>query len=399
MPIELTDAGIKALRPRRERYEVGDLGTNLRLRVWPNGSKRWSVMYHRRDGALRRLSLGPFGSKPPALSLAAARRRAAEVLADARRGADPQGERRAARAAGASKRAGAKLGDLLDQFIVDQAPTWRPATLAGWKRYIAADLRPALGRRVPAEITPDDIIRFVEDLKRQRGPISVARAYEALRRFFRWAAARRKIPASPCANLEARELVARAKISDRVFDDVELVAILAGATATRWRHVVALVLYTGCRGSEARGAEWSEVDERAQLWTIPASRSKTGERRRVPLSSGAVAVLDELRGDDERWLFPAPTASGHQERDSSTVDRVRRISGVEDFNLHHVRRTVRQRLTDRGVALHVAEAVLGHLPPKIVRTYSPSWEPLKEMAAALESWGAEIARIAGNRLV
>ncbi len=395
MAVKLTDGGIRALEPKRARYEVGDEGNALRLRVWPNGAKKWSVVYRRADGVQRRLTLGAYGAEEPALSLARARKRARQVLTDVSRGADPQGERKATRAAGASRRDASKVADLVDAFVKDQGPTWRPATLAGWKRFVKADIKTApIAKMLPAEVTADDVVRFVEALKRRRGPVSVARCFEVLRRAFRWAAARRLVPVSPCANLEARELVARAKVSDRVFDDVELVAILAGAAVTRWRLLVPLVLLTGVRGGEARSAEWKDIDAKARLWTIPAEKSKNGERHRVPLSSGALGVLDELRGQDERWLFPAPTRSGHLERDSSTVEKIRSVSGIEDFGLHHVRRTLRQRLTDAGVALHVAEVVLGHLPPKIVRTYSPAWEPLREMALALESWSREVARIA-----
>lgn len=390
----LTDAEIKALKPRATRYDVADTGTaGLTLRVWPTGAKRWSVWYRKVDGTTRRLSLGRYGAKPPAWSLARARKRARQVNADVQRGADPQGEKQAARAAGRARRKAKKLSDLLDDFVGDQSPRWRPATLAGWQRYIKADIKPHLGRRIPSEITADDVVRFLETLKRERGPVSVARAFEVVRRAFKWAVATRRLSTNPCSGLEAKELVARARTSDRVFDDVELVAILAGAATTEMRLLVPWVLYTGARGGEARSAEWKDIDRKAKLWTVPADKSKNRERHRVPLSRGALAVLDEL-DDSSRWLFPAPTAEGFMDRSQKVVEKVRAVSGIEDFGLHHARRTLRQRLTDADVSVHVAEAVLGHVPPRIVRTYSPSWEPLREMATALEAWGRELQRIA-----
>jgi hypothetical protein len=41
----------------------------------------------------------------------------------------------------------------------------------------------------------------------------------------------------------------------------------------------------------------------------------------------------------------------------------------EDCTLHDLRRTVRTGLGKLGVQPHVAEAVLNHLPPKLIRTY------------------------------
>jgi integrase len=390
----LTDAEIRNLEPRAVRFDVADGDVpGLELRVWPNGTKRWCLRYRRKDGAARRLSLGRYGSKQPALTLAAARKKARQTLTDVQRGTDPQADRIAGREARLARRDASKLSDLLDDFTKDQSPAWRPSTRAGWLRFIEADIKPALGKRIPAELTPDDVARFVDTLKRTRGPVSVARAFEVLRRALRWAHATRRLQADPSAGLNAHELVARAKVSDRVFNDVELLAILAGAAVTELRLLVPFLLYTGARGGEARSAEWKDVDTKARVWTVPTTKSKTGVAHRVPLSEGAIAVLDELE-DAGRWLFPAPTAAGYMDRSQKVVEQVRAISGVDDFSLHHLRRTLRQRLTDAGVALHVAEAVLGHLPPVIVRTYSPQWEPLREMRLALEAWSRELSSIA-----
>lgn len=40
-----------------------------------------------------------------------------------------------------------------------------------------------------------------------------------------------------------------------------------------------------------RGATWGEIDLKAKLWTIPATRMKAGEEHRVPLSSAEIALL------------------------------------------------------------------------------------------------------------
>ncbi|MBK8104958.1 MAG: hypothetical protein IPK42_05040 [Betaproteobacteria bacterium] len=39
------------------------------------------------------------------------------------------------------------------------------------------------------------------------------------------------------------------------------------------------------------GAQWTEVDLTAKVWTVPASRMKAGREHRVPLSDAAIAVL------------------------------------------------------------------------------------------------------------
>ena len=36
------------------------------------------------------------------------------------------------------------------------------------------------------------------------------------------------------------------------------------------------IALTTCRTAEARGAEWSEIDLDAKVWTVPAERMKGG---------------------------------------------------------------------------------------------------------------------------
>ncbi len=59
------------------------------------------------------------------------------------------------------------------------------------------------------------------------------------------------------------------------------------------------------------------------------------------------------------------------------------------IRFHDLRRTVRDALTlELGVSVPVAEAVIGHAPPKIVATYAPGGIPLQARRDALERWEA-----------
>jgi hypothetical protein len=70
-----------------------------------------------------------------------------------------------------------------------------------------------------------------------------------------------------------------------------------------------------------------------------------------------------------------------------------------DFRLHDVSRTVATRLAEMGTHVPIIEAILGHRPPRLVRTYQVH-APVGEMRAALERWSVELNRIIiGLRLV
>ena len=65
---------------------------------------------------------------------------------------------------------------------------------------------------------------------------------------------------------------------------------------------------------------------------------------------------------------------------------------VQPWRLHDLRRTCRTGLSRLRIAPHVAEAVLGHAAPTIVRTYDVH-DLADEKRHALEAWAGYVQRI------
>jgi integrase len=64
-------------------------------------------------------------------------------------------------------------------------------------------------------------------------------------------------------------------------------------------------ILTAARMGEVVGAQWSEIDLAAKVWTIPANRMKGGKEHRVPLSAAAITLLKALpteRGNDNVFI-------------------------------------------------------------------------------------------------
>jgi len=62
---------------------------------------------------------------------------------------------------------------------------------------------------------------------------------------------------------------------------------------------------TACRTSEALGARWEEIDWEQGIWTVPASRMKAGRPHTVPLASRTIAILNELKATRvSEFVFP-----------------------------------------------------------------------------------------------
>lgn len=63
------------------------------------------------------------------------------------------------------------------------------------------------------------------------------------------------------------------------------------------RRALMWTIFTAARTEETLGLEWSELDLRRKLWTIPAWRMKMGKKHQVPLTDTALAQLDGMPRD------------------------------------------------------------------------------------------------------
>ena len=419
----------------------------LTLRVRPSGARAWALRYRVRQGrawsAQRRLHFGEVGGPlaldlvalglagdflPPraVLGLTEARQVAQALLGLAARGSDPLAllsaatearERKAADEARRQAQGLASLGELLDRYIAfradppkgakmpkgqKQGPI-RPATLAGWQSLARGALAPLRGHD-PATLTVEDVENWHQATGTARGTVAANRGLELLATMFTWAMAtrgedgQRLLSASPCGPVRAYEEQPRS----RVLDSEELVKTWGALEGEPLGDAIRMLIWTGARKNEATGAEWREVDFAAKLWTVPAERSKTGEARKVPLSVPALAMLRHRREGDPtgRWVFPSTVAAvGPVGSLQALLRRVQTRSGVTDWTLHDLRRVVRSGLSALGVAPSVAEFILGHLPPRLVRTYDRH-EPDRRGRRGAGSMGrpaGELRRAGGRR--
>jgi hypothetical protein len=65
---------------------------------------------------------------------------------------------------------------------------------------------------------------------------------------------------------------------------------------------------------------------------------------------------------------------------------------LDDWVVHDLRRTVRTGIDKLGILPHICEAVLNHLPPKLVRTYNQNTYEA-EKRKALDAWAHHLKTI------
>jgi integrase len=301
----------------------------LALRVSRSGSKSWT-WHHTANGKRARLTFGNY----PAISLGAARAKADE-----------------ARTLGPDAIAKAdSLQAICNDYLTREGAKLRTAE---WRRQVLERLvYPALGGKPISDIRRSDIVRLLDQIEDQNGPVMATKTLAIIRKVMNWYASRSDDFRSPIVRGMARGTgVAR----DRILTDDELRAIWKASDGSVEGSYVRFLLLTAARRSEVAGMEWAEVV--SGDWTLPASRNKTNQDLIRPLSKAALATLPPRNG---RWVFVNRLETGPLIDFGRVKTKLDEASGVTGWTLHDLRRSARSLMSRAGVPTDHAERCLGH---------------------------------------
>jgi integrase len=149
--------------------------------------------------------------------------------------------------------------------------------------------------------------------------------------------------------------------------------------------ILKLLLLTGCRRDEIGGLMWSEVDLNARTITIPGSRTKNKQEHVVPLSDTAASILAGIgKREGHEHVFGRTLTAGFSGWSSAKAE-FDALVNIPEWVVHDLRRTVRTGIDKLGAPPHICEAVLNHLPPKLIRTYNRNTYE-NEKRKALDTW-------------
>lgn len=130
------------------------------------------------------------------------------------------------------------------------------------------------------------------------------------------------------------------------------------------------VVLTDCRSGEVlrsvrdgqvAGVRWAEIDREAQVWTIPAARTKSGRVHRVSLAGQALNVLDRVGESHCRdFIFTGQRRS--QPLSEMALELLMRRLGVKPYTVHGFRSSFRDWAGENtSFPREIAEAVLAHV--------------------------------------
>ncbi len=233
----------------------------------------------------------------------------------------------------------------------------RPKTQHETKRYLQKSWAPL--HSLPLhQIARRDVAARLAEIVKHQDPMSGNRARAALHGFFVWAMQQGFVEANPVAGTAAPA----AEITrDRVLSNNELRAVwtVAGDLGD-FGTIVRLLILTGQRREEVGGMTWQELDVEKELWSIPAERSKNRQAHEVPLSNPALTLLQTRQRHDHRDLVFG-VGKGPFSGWSKAKARLDTRSGVQNWRLHDLRRTVVTGMAKTGIQPHIIEAVVNHI--------------------------------------
>ena len=276
-------------------------GNGLYLFVQPTGTRSWIQRLVVR-GRRRELGLGPVALVP----LAEARKQALANRKLARSGGDPLAERR--RAAGMPT-----FADAARRVVEQKQGGWRgPRQAQTWLRSLEQYAFLRIGNRPVSEVNSADVIEILTPIWHVKA--ETARAVrQRLRAVLEWAVAMELRADNPCDRVlpvlrPQNDIVRhmRALPHREVAAAVETVRASTSA-APAVKLLFEFLVLTASRSGEVRLATWAEMDTKAHVWTIPATRMKAKREHRVPLCRRAVEVREAARtlGDGGSGLvFP-----------------------------------------------------------------------------------------------
>jgi integrase len=288
------------------------------------------------------------------------------------------------------------LRDVIDRYMAGYTGRdgrSRVSTLSMWVAF--------LGDRYLDEVTPNDVVRVIEHLRRTptakyvgrdritgdkvyrqygaRAPATLNRYVVVLSALYRFAKTKpadgpRLLPLRHVSPTDAVPKFRVDNVRDRSLDEEQVQNLLIYARSETWDRMylfTLMLLTTGARKGELLQLKGEHLDLGGEVATATAHRTKNGEVKVMVLTD---AVVRELR----RLGVPKPTdhvfpSKRRKDQPFSVEKSFKRLlvrAGLPSARLHDMRHTVGSTLAREGRSPVEIATVLGHKTLEVVKRYS-----------------------------
>ncbi|MHB8790140.1 MAG: tyrosine-type recombinase/integrase [Desulfobulbaceae bacterium] len=355
--LNFTMARLNNLQPDPEKrtYYFDSAQPGLRIAVTPAGGKSYQFQHWSKSlGKPVSKTIGKFDR----ISLDAARKEAARLLAEVNEGINIEDQIREKRAEPTFSNA---FNRFLDGYAKIHKRSWEHDEHT-YKNY----LKPVFGNVKVSQITHGMVKTWHAKLGRSSGKYMANRALALMSAVYN-----RELPAygNPCVGVKKFKEVAR----DRFLQPDELKKFFESLQkeSQLFQDVFLVMLLTGARKSNVLSMKWNEVQPDRGLWVIPAEKSKNDEPMQVPLVKPVLDILARRKKETSSiFVFPGRGRTGHTVEPKSAWKRVVKRASLEDVRMHDLRRTMGSYQTITGSSSTIVGKTLGHKSQQSTAIYA-----------------------------
>lgn len=382
----LTDAEIRAAKPRSRPYKLADSG-GLYLFVTPSGFKSWRWKF-RVAGREQTLTLGSY----PALKLTAARDLRDDARRAHRQGLDPSATRREVKEARA-RDAAATFEALARQWHARRRAQWTKTHAANVLTFLQQVAFPRLGSRPIRSITSPMVLEVLTPVEKR----SIERAHRLrgyISDIFVFAIASGLAELDPAASMVKALAPIRRRHYPALRTIEEARELLRQAEAAPGHPLTKLagrlLALTAVRSGSLRYAQWQEFEalgSSSPTWRIPAAKMKLALEQKtqeafdfvVPLAPAAAEIVRLVQrfSADAPFLFPNGRNPNLPMSENTLSIAYRRLPAFASRHVPHGwRSTFSTIMNERAIELErpgdraVIDLMLAHKPRGVEAIYN-----------------------------
>ncbi|EMD0831014.1 tyrosine-type recombinase/integrase [Morganella morganii] len=367
--MKLNARQVDAAKPREKAYKLAD-GAGLYLEVVPSGSRYWRMKY-RFNGKEKRMAFGVY----PAVSLAQARALRDEAKKKLAEGIDPS----------FAKKEEKLVRDVqLNNTFQAVALEWHGTKVSRWSEGYASDIIeafnkdifPYIGQLPVNDIKPLVLLNVLRRMENRGATEKAKKVRQRCSEVFRYAIVTGRAEYNPAADLTSAMSGHESKHYPflTVEELPDFFKALTGYTGSPLVVLAArLLILTGVRTGELRGAFWSEFDLEKAVWEIPAERMKMKRPHLVPLSTQALEIVQQLKVMSGQYplVFLGRNDPRKTMSEASINQVFKRIGYTGKVTGHGFRHTMSTILHEEGFNTAWIETQLAHVDKNAIRgTYN-----------------------------
>lgn len=389
----------------RPGYHADGPHTGLYLQVTPvrdRVTRSWVFRYTSPTTRKRReLGLGSTRIR----KLADARALSGELRLQVLNGVDPKDERDKTKATAIAARASQiTFDEALIQCMSAKAIEWKNIKHGQqWQNTLTTYASPLLGRMSVDLITTELVYKVLQPIWQTKTE-TATRVRQRIETVLDWCKARGYCKGENPARLKGAlgELLPKSQKIKKVEHHAAIPYRQVNEFVTALRKeggsaplALEFMLLTAARTGEVVAAKWDEVDLDGQIWTVPATRMKSGKEHRIPLSTRALAILSLMKaGKQNDYIFPGHSIQKNSHMSTGTCRIVmKRMANFSDYTPHGLRSTFRDWAAETtSFANETLELALAHTIANKAEAAYRRQDQLEKRSKLMQLWQTYIEK-------